>query len=429
MPLPIMLAHKLVKGLSCARRDGVLDYLRPDGKSQVSVEYDNGRPVRVDTVVVSTQHSDLVSNETLRDDITAEDRRRASSPANMMDSEHPRPHQPDRPLRRRRSARRRRRHRPQDHRRHLRRRGAARRRRVLGQGSDEGRPLGLLHGALRRQERRRGRPRRQVPGAARLRDRRRRAGVGPASTPPAPARSTTSKLSEIVRGHFKLTPKGIIETLNLRRPIYKKTAAFGHFGRTEPEFTWERTDKADAHAQGCGRVNAVRLNDTQGGETDGGHRGRRFSLAASSRCRLVRRLRPASSPTRSGRERSPARFTCTARDPTGRATASAIAARGGARRAAVRGHHRPRRRHPDARSARLRRRRACASTPSRSAPTAATHRARHAAAPYPLGGEAAAVVEDVTRLGGMPVVAHPGLAKGRARLEGLGARQLAASSG
>ena len=57
MPLPIMLAHKLVKGLSCARRDGVLDYLRPDGKSQVSVEYDNGKPVRVDTVVVSTQHS------------------------------------------------------------------------------------------------------------------------------------------------------------------------------------------------------------------------------------------------------------------------------------------------------------------------------------------------------------------------------------
>ena len=54
------------------------------------------------------------------------------------------------------------------------------------------------------------------------------------------------KLSEIVRANFKLTPKGIIETLNLRRPIYRKTAAFGHFGRTEPEFTWERTDKADA---------------------------------------------------------------------------------------------------------------------------------------------------------------------------------------
>src|SRR5881227_1687909 len=68
MPVPIMLAHKLVKGLSCMRRDGVLDYLRPDGKSQVSVEYDNGKAVRVDTVVVSTQHSSTVSNDTLRED-------------------------------------------------------------------------------------------------------------------------------------------------------------------------------------------------------------------------------------------------------------------------------------------------------------------------------------------------------------------------
>jgi S-adenosylmethionine synthetase len=60
------------------------------------------------------------------------------------------------------------------------------------------------------------------------------------------------KIGEIVRAHFKLTPKGIIETLNLRRPIYKKTAAFGHFGRTEPEFTWERTDKADALRKDAG---------------------------------------------------------------------------------------------------------------------------------------------------------------------------------
>ena len=59
-------------------------------------------------------------------------------------------------------------------------------------------------------------------------------------------------LGEIVRGHFSLTPKGIIETLNLRRPIYRKTAAFGHFGRTEPEFTWERTDKADALRKDAG---------------------------------------------------------------------------------------------------------------------------------------------------------------------------------
>src|SRR5918992_675831 len=70
MPLPIMLAHKLTKGLSCARRDGALEYLRPDGKSQVTVEYDGARPMRVDAVVVSSQHSPTVSNETMRADIT-----------------------------------------------------------------------------------------------------------------------------------------------------------------------------------------------------------------------------------------------------------------------------------------------------------------------------------------------------------------------
>jgi S-adenosylmethionine synthetase len=70
MPLPIMLAHKLARGLSCARRDGVLEYLRPDGKSQVTVEYDGHKPVRVDAVVVSSQHSPLVTNETMREDIT-----------------------------------------------------------------------------------------------------------------------------------------------------------------------------------------------------------------------------------------------------------------------------------------------------------------------------------------------------------------------
>ena len=130
MPLPIMLAHKLVKGLSCARRDGLLEYLRPDGKSQVSVEYDKGRPVRVDTVVVSTQHSDLVSNDTLRADITQKIVK-SVIPGEMMDSEHPGADQPDRPLRGRRSPRRCRRNRPQDHRRHLRWRRAPRRRSIL----------------------------------------------------------------------------------------------------------------------------------------------------------------------------------------------------------------------------------------------------------------------------------------------------------
>ena len=69
MPMPIMLAHKLCRGLSCARRDGILEYLRPDGKSQVTIEYDGAKPVRVDTVVVSSQHSSLVNMETMREDV------------------------------------------------------------------------------------------------------------------------------------------------------------------------------------------------------------------------------------------------------------------------------------------------------------------------------------------------------------------------
>src|SRR6476646_7742484 len=84
MPMPIMLAHKLVKGLSCARRDGVLDYLRPDGKSQVSIEYEGTRPIRVDAVVVSSQHSPLVTNETMREDIIEKIINRVI-PGEMMD--------------------------------------------------------------------------------------------------------------------------------------------------------------------------------------------------------------------------------------------------------------------------------------------------------------------------------------------------------
>src|SRR5258707_5182586 len=84
MPLPIMLAHKLVKGLSCLRRDGTLDYLRPDGKSQVTVEYDGNKPIRIDAVVISSQHSPLVTNETMREDIT-ERIVKSVIPADMMD--------------------------------------------------------------------------------------------------------------------------------------------------------------------------------------------------------------------------------------------------------------------------------------------------------------------------------------------------------
>jgi S-adenosylmethionine synthetase len=244
MPLPIMLAHKLVKGLSCMRRDGVLDYLRPDGKSQVSVEYDNGKPVRVDTVVVSTQHSSSVTNETLRDDITERIVNKVI-PAELMDGKtriliNPTgrfvvggPHGDA---------------------------GVTGRKIIVdtyggaaphGGGAFSGKdPTKVDRSACYMA--------RYVAKnvvAAGLAERcmvQLAYAIGVAE--PVSVLIDTEgtgviaddKIAELVRAHFKLTPRGIIESLDLRRPIYKKTAAFGHFGRTEPEFTWEKTDKAAA---------------------------------------------------------------------------------------------------------------------------------------------------------------------------------------
>jgi S-adenosylmethionine synthetase len=244
MPLPIMLAHKLVKGLSCARRDGLLEYLRPDGKSQVSIEYDNGRPVRVDTVVLSTQHSASVTNDTLRQDLTEKIVNRVI-PAEMMDKNtriliNPTgrfvvggPHGDA---------------------------GVTGRKIIVdtyggaaphGGGAFSGKdPTKVDRSACYMA--------RYVAKnivAAGLAERcmvqlAYAIGVAEPVSVLVDTEGTgqvpDDKLSEIVRGNFKLTPRAIIETLDLRRPIYKKTAAFGHFGRTEPEFTWERTDKADA---------------------------------------------------------------------------------------------------------------------------------------------------------------------------------------
>jgi S-adenosylmethionine synthetase len=243
MPLPIMLAHKLVKGLSCARRDGVMDYLRPDGKSQVSVEYDNGQPIRVDTVVVSTQHSAEVTNDRLREDVQDKIIDRVI-PAHLVDKNtkyliNPTgrfvvggPHGDA---------------------------GVTGRKIIVdtyggaaphGGGAFSGKdPTKVDRSACYMA--------RYVAKnvvAAGLADRcqvQLAYAIGVAE--PVSVYVDTfgtgvvddDKISELVRAHFKLTPRGIIETLDLRRPIYKKTAAFGHFGRTEPEFTWERTDKAN----------------------------------------------------------------------------------------------------------------------------------------------------------------------------------------
>ena len=244
MPLPIALAHRIINRITELRQDGTIPWLRPDAKSQVTVEYDGYTPVRIDTVVVSTQHAPNVTHAEIVKTITeAGDHAGPAGRAGRRLAQVP--HQPDGQVRHRRPARRLGRDRPQDHRRHLRRHGPARRRRLQRQGPHQGRPLGRLHGPLRRQEHRRlaawpsaARSSSPTPSASPSRS-------ASTSTPREPARSPDALIAELVRRHFPLTPSGIIKHLDLRRPIYRKTASGGHFGRSEPEFTWEKTDKAD----------------------------------------------------------------------------------------------------------------------------------------------------------------------------------------
>src|SRR4051812_17734964 len=204
MPLPIALAHRLARRLSAARKDGTIPYLRPDGKTQVTIEYDGLRPVRLDTVVVSSQHAADISLESL---LTPDVREHVIGPELEglgLDTENYRllvnptgrfeiggpmgdagltgrkiivdtyggyaPH-PARPLGDGGPKGRRRPPRPQDHRRPLRRLRPPRRRRVLRQGPVQGGPVRGLRDALGRQERRRGRPRRALRDPGRVRDR------------------------------------------------------------------------------------------------------------------------------------------------------------------------------------------------------------------------------------------------------------------
>jgi S-adenosylmethionine synthetase len=249
MPLPIMLAHKLVKGLSCLRRDGTLKYLRPDGKSQVTVEYEGTKPVRVDAVVVSSQHSPDVTQEQMRTDVI-EKIVTPVIPAAMMDKDtkvyvNPTgrfvvggPHGDA---------------------------GVTGRKIIVdtyggaaphGGGAFSGKdPTKVDRSACYM-----ARYIAKNVVAAGLADRalvQLAYAIGVADPVSVMVRTEgtgripEAQITDLVRGHFKLTPRGIMEQLNLRRPIYAKTAAFGHFGRTEPEFTWERTDKAAALKSGA----------------------------------------------------------------------------------------------------------------------------------------------------------------------------------
>jgi S-adenosylmethionine synthetase len=250
MPTPISLAHRLAEKLSEVRKNGKLPYLRPDGKSQVTVEYDaNHKPVRVDAVVISTQHAEEVGNDQLRAEIQ-EHVIEAVIPAELLD---------------------------ENTKYHINPTGRFVIGGPMGDTGLTGRKIIVdTYGGMGRHgggafsgkdatkvDRSAAYMARYVAKnivAAGLADRcevQLAYAIGVAE--PVSIRVDTfgtgkvsePRLIELVRENFQLTPKGIIESLNLRRPIFKKTAAYGHFGRTGDSFTWEATDKSAALKAGA----------------------------------------------------------------------------------------------------------------------------------------------------------------------------------
>ena len=251
MPMPISLAHKLTLRLSEVRKNGKCPYLRPDGKSQVTVEYDsNGKVMRVDAVVISTQHAETVGNDQLRADMLKHVIQ-AVIPAHLLDA---------------------------DTKYHINPTGRFVIGGPMGDTGLTGRKIIVdTYGGMGRHgggafsgkdptkvDRSAAYMARYIAKnivAAGLAERcevQLAYAIGVAE-PVSVLVDTfgTEKVDpavipDLVRANFKLTPKGIIESLNLRRPIYKKTAAYGHFGRADADFTWEATDKAAKLASEAG---------------------------------------------------------------------------------------------------------------------------------------------------------------------------------
>jgi S-adenosylmethionine synthetase len=250
MPMPIQLAHRLTQRLSEVRKSGKVDFLRPDGKSQVTIEYRDGRPARVDCVVISTQHSEKVSNADLRDAITEHVIRPIIPPA-MLDSK-------------------------TKH--HINPTGRFVIGGPMGDAGLTGRKIIVdTYGGYSRHgggafsgkdpskvDRSACYMARYIAknivaaGLARKAEVQLAYAIGVAEPVSVMAETfgtaavSEEKITALIREYFSLTPKGIIETLDLRRPIYKDTAAYGHFGRSGPGFTWERTDRADALRKSAG---------------------------------------------------------------------------------------------------------------------------------------------------------------------------------
>jgi S-adenosylmethionine synthetase len=254
MPTAIDLANKLTLRLTEVRKNGMLPYLRPDGKSQVTVEYGpDHKPRRVDAVVISTQHADSVDNETLRADIMKHVIQTAV-PASLLDA---------------------------DTKYHINPTGRFVIGGPMGDTGLTGRKIIVdSYGGMGRHgggafsgkdptkvDRSACYMARHIAKnivAAGLADRcevQLAYAIGVAEPVSVlvdtfdTGKVSEEKLEELVRKNFQLTPKGIIDSLKLRRPIYKKTAAYGHFGRKDPDFTWEATDKAATlREQGLGKA-------------------------------------------------------------------------------------------------------------------------------------------------------------------------------
>jgi len=258
LPAPISLAHKLCRRLTEVRKSGLLPYLRPDGKSQVTVEYDKElNPVRIDAVVISTQHAESVSIEELRAAILKHVIQ-ATLPSHLLDA---------------------------DTKYHINPTGRFVIGGPMGDTGLTGRKIIVdSYGGMGRHgggafsgkdptkvDRSAAYMARYIAknivaaGLAKRCEVQLAYAIGVAE--PVSVLVDTfgtgtvdeSTLRQLIRANFQLTPKGIIDSLKLRRPIYQKTAAYGHFGRNDPDFTWEATDKAAALREQAGRQSAAQL--------------------------------------------------------------------------------------------------------------------------------------------------------------------------
>lgn len=252
MPMPILLAHKLTRRLSEMRRKEVLPYLRPDGKSQVTIEYRDGKPLRVEAIVISTQHSPDVAQKEIKEDMI-EKVIKPVVPKELLDEKHVKYHinptgrfvvggpQGDT--------------------------GVTGRKIIVdtygGVGSHGGGAFsGKDPSKVDRSASYMARYIAKNLVAAEIADKcevQLAYAIGVAEPVSIlvdtfrTGKIPQDKIIKLVREYFPMTPKGIIDHLKLRRPIYKKTAAYGHFGRQEPEFTWERTDLAEKLKTDAGR--------------------------------------------------------------------------------------------------------------------------------------------------------------------------------